>query len=157
MSKLRLSKQHYDYLSNLLQVRSFAHLKCVNCGHHFAHRERYYHVRFMPYRFALCENCKSIAKLLVDFDPKGSKEPEPRSWSWMRRLCELRDDGRCRLCGEIAHEVHHIIPRKDGGTHNLRNLVCVCERCHKETYKQGYAGIETIGKLILEGKQQILI
>ena len=156
-ANLSLSEQHYDYLQNrLLEERTFDHLKCVNCGHRFEHREKYYHVRFMPYRFALCEDCKSIANLLVDYEPKGSKEEEKRSWSWMRALCALRDENTCRLCGEIIHEVHHIIPRKDGGTHHLQNLICLCKACHKETFKQGYAGIETTRKLIAEGKQKVI-
>lgn len=154
---LALNKERYEYLHNLLEPRTFEHLKCVNCGHRFEHGEKYYHVRFMPTRFALCENCKSIAKLFVDFDPKGSREPEKRSWQWMKKLAYLRDDYKCRLCGKPMYEVHHIIPRKDGGTHNLKNLICLCERCHKETFKQGYGGIEVTEKLIVEGVQKRLM
>ena len=154
---LRLTKEQYDHLQNLLELRTFDHLKCVNCSHRFEHREKYYHVRFMPYRFVLCEDCKSIANLLVDFNFKGSREPEKRSWSWMRHLALLRDDYNCRLCDKPAHEVHHIIPKKDGGTHNLKNLISLCERCHKETFKQGYGGIEITSKLIAEGKQQTIV
>jgi len=150
---LKLSKEHYNYL---LEPRTFEHLKCVNCGHQYEQGEKYYRVRSMPTNFVLCEGCKSIANLFIDFDPKGSREPEKRSWSWMKRLCELRDDGQCRLCGKMAHEVHHIIPRKDGGTHNLKNLICLCGKCHLETFKQGYAGIEVTEKLIAEGTQKRL-
>jgi len=153
---LRLSKERYDTLWNLLEPRTFQHLHCVNCGHKFDDKEKYYHLRFFPTNYALCEKCKSIAKLFVDFDPKGSREPERRSWGWMRRLCFLRDDYRCRLCGKPAHEAHHIIPRKDGGTHNLRNLISLCEKCHKDTYRQGYGGIEVPAKWIAEGIQKVL-
>lgn len=154
---LRLTKQQYDYLQNLLEPRTFNHLKCVNCGYRFKHREKYFHIRFMPSHCVVCDNCKSIASLFVDFDLKGSREPEKRSWSWMRNLALLRDDVHCRLCGKPAIEVHHIIPKNHGGTHNLKNLISLCKRCHNETFKQGYGGIEITEKLILEGKQQRLV
>jgi 5-methylcytosine-specific restriction endonuclease McrA len=53
--------------------------------------------------------------------------------------------------------VHHIIPRKDGGAHNLKNLITLCEEHHKETFKNGYAGLEILDRQIQLGKQVRLL
>ena len=39
----------------------------------------------------------------------------------------------CALCGwnELPCEVHHIIPREEGGTDDLDNLIYVCPNCHR--------------------------
>jgi hypothetical protein len=47
-----------------------------------------------------------------------------------------RDGYRCRICPdtrEAPHcklHVHHKIPRAEGGTNSLRNLLTVCDLCH---------------------------
>lgn len=45
--------------------------------------------------------------------------------------------GLCPVCGESLFsdeelEIHHIIPRKEGGDHSLRNLVLLHKYCHKQ-------------------------
>ena len=60
---------------------------------------------------------------------------------------------RCRLCGAIATEKHHIIFKSQGGTNNKENLLNICNKCHyqihhglnsKEYQKKSY---EFIGEL----------
>jgi hypothetical protein len=44
-----------------------------------------------------------------------------------------RDHGRCRIPGcrsARGLEIHHIIHRADGGTHDPSNLVLLCSACH---------------------------
>jgi len=42
-----------------------------------------------------------------------------------------RDGHRCRLCGkENSNQVHHLIPRKRGGTEEICNPITLCGRCH---------------------------
>ncbi len=48
-----------------------------------------------------------------------------------RKLAYERDKGLCVLCSSPATEVHHIIFRSHGGTHELNNLVCLCRVCHE--------------------------
>lgn len=52
-------------------------------------------------------------------------------WSDIRRLVLKRDNRRCRICGKRnSTQVHHIVPRRKGGTEKLSNLATLCGRCH---------------------------
>jgi hypothetical protein len=79
-----------------------------------------------------------------------------------------RDIGLCRCCGFKGSEVHHITPLVFGGTDELKNMVCLCNYCHKhspnkkeeffEYMKRGGAKYEhiigrVINKLDMEGKK----
>jgi hypothetical protein len=110
----------------------------------------------------LCEDCKEFLINPPSFSPHGSKEGGTTSWVTARTLTLIRDDCHCRVCEghytrENPVEVHHIIPRKDGGTHNLKNLITLCEEHHKETFKNGYAGLEILDRQIQLGKQSRLL
>lgn len=58
----------------------------------------------------------------------------PTNWQSTREGILQRDRYSCLLCshdgGDTSLEVHHIIPRLKGGTHNPRNLATVCRTCH---------------------------
>ena len=91
-------------------------------------------------------------------------------WGYARTSCLEHYNYTCANCGHhiivpYGHhpswytkglEVHHIIPRKDGGTHNLTNLITLCEKHHKETYKNNYGGLNLTDLLIQQGKQKQL-
>ncbi len=50
------------------------------------------------------------------------------------RLVWRRDHGRCRVPGcrsARGLEIHHIVRRADGGSHEPTNLVLLCSACHK--------------------------
>lgn len=97
-----------------------------------------------------------IAKV-EDFDPKGEKSGKNIPWQTISRAVLLRDDYRCRVCGkgtftqvdsadiyDKVHfdlEVHHIVPRKDGGTDSFRNLISLCSACHHITFSNRYTGV----------------
>ena len=52
----------------------------------------------------------------------------------------------CEVCGDPVVkelEVHHILPRAEGGSNELRNLVVLCERCHDKHH----AGQLEVGEL----------
>jgi 5-methylcytosine-specific restriction endonuclease McrA len=109
----------------------------------------------------LCEDDKDNLINPPDFDPQGSKEKGTTSWKTAKILTLIRDDCHCRVCGDSYHrehpvEVHHIIPRKDGGTHNLKNLVTLCEKHHKETFQNNYAGLKLTDRFIQIGVQRRL-
>jgi len=43
----------------------------------------------------------------------------------------LRDNHKCRICGEIENlQVHHIIKKSEGGSNELVNLITLCSHCH---------------------------
>lgn len=43
-----------------------------------------------------------------------------------------RDKRICQTCGKraVSPQVHHITPRRQGGTDELSNLITLCGRCH---------------------------
>jgi DNA mismatch repair protein MutS len=52
----------------------------------------------------------------------------------------------CEVCGDPVVkelEVHHILPRAEGGSNELRNLVVLCEKCHDKHH----AGQLEVGEL----------
>ncbi|NDJ15275.1 MAG: hypothetical protein EBY17_29525 [Acidobacteriia bacterium] len=52
----------------------------------------------------------------------------------------------CEVCGDPVVkelEVHHILPRAEGGSNDLRNLVVLCENCHDKHH----AGQLEVGEL----------
>ena len=60
------------------------------------------------------------------------------AWRTVREKVVERDARRCRRCGkDLAAvpawltEVHHIVPRCEGGSDHPSNLVTLCVMCHK--------------------------
>lgn len=50
-----------------------------------------------------------------------------------RRVVLLRDNYRCRRCGDedlVGLTLHHVVYRSHGGGHKSDNLVTVCWPCH---------------------------
>lgn len=41
---------------------------------------------------------------------------------------------KCRLCGEPAYCMHHILPLCKGGDNSPSNLIPVCRNCHKKIH-----------------------
>lgn len=64
----------------------------------------------------------------------GTNHRELGLQTWKdQRLRVLKRDGYiCAYCGLDANQVDHIIPRKDGGTHDLDNLVACCKSCNSK-------------------------
>jgi 5-methylcytosine-specific restriction endonuclease McrA len=61
------------------------------------------------------------------------------------RTAVLKRDGyRCVNCGQTGTElhVHHIIPRSEGGTNDLSNLVTLCGKCHSIQDAKGHKLIQ---------------
>jgi hypothetical protein len=59
------------------------------------------------------------------------------------RLVWRRDGGRCRVDGcrsSRGLELHHLIHRADGGSHDASNLILACSACHQSHH----AGVLTI-------------
>lgn len=49
----------------------------------------------------------------------------------VRSFVRLRDDGRCRYCGEVGSEIDHVIARCNGGEESaFDNLVWSCKICN---------------------------
>ena len=55
-----------------------------------------------------------------------------KNWKVRREEVINRDNKKCQACGKLTYrpQVHHITPRRQGGTNKLSNLVTLCGRCH---------------------------
>lgn len=68
-------------------------------------------------------------------EPKAIYEKKFR----IMRFEALRRDGyRCVECGAPAHDkildVHHVIPRSEGGSNEMDNLRTLCNECHRKAH-----------------------
>lgn len=65
-----------------------------------------------------------------------------------------RDKGKCRVCGDVAHEMHELRFRSLGGKVSLENSVAVCNfrgrNCHRllQTLCIDVEGTDANGRLI---------
>ena len=98
-----------------------------------------------------CKKILPISKIVLEvsqFDTALMKNPaliseKVKHWGYQqgfdygyasRREAILhRDNYTCQCCGKkhVRLEVHHIIFRSMGGTDDERNLITLCEKCHK--------------------------
>ena len=110
-----------------------------------------------------CKKILPISSLILEvsqFDTALMKNPNLineriRHWGYQkgfnygyssRRSAILhRDNYTCQCCGKknCRLEVHHIIFRSNGGTDDERNLITLCEDCHKKIHK---------GEIVLDRK-----
>jgi group II intron reverse transcriptase/maturase len=106
-------------------------------------------IRLTPYRWTKRPN----PYLTVDriLEPERTETPflEPRfvnlppsalTWTKQRARAMRRDKGTCQHCGIDCKtmDVHHIIPREQGGTDDLDNLITLCRECHSKTSSYGF-------------------
>jgi len=51
--------------------------------------------------------------------------------AWIRAQAIKKYGNSCELCGyTLAVDTHHIIPKHDGGAHEINNLMVICPNCH---------------------------
>lgn len=62
---------------------------------------------------------------------RASGYTQPQGWTATRARILRRDARTCYVCGNEAHEVDHIIPVSQGGTHEDHNLAAICVPCHR--------------------------
>jgi len=75
--------------------------------------------------------------------PTRARQEVPPS---VRRLVMRRDHGRCVVPGCRQHvfvDIHHLVPRSDGGEHDPDTLVVLCSAHHRALHR---------GQLIVEGR-----
>ena len=71
-----------------------------------------------------------IEGILMARGISGKRELQTRQWKQQRKRVLERDQYTCAYCGQEATQVDHIIPRVDGGTHDMDNLLASCARCN---------------------------
>jgi len=63
--------------------------------------------------------------------PKSPQQLKREEYEAIRNQVLLRDGFRCQECGfKYKLEVHHIIPRSQGGSNDPSNLITLCKKCH---------------------------
>jgi len=81
---------------------------------------------------------------------EGTTEPidmdHDKIWIFLQWRIRKRDDHTCQVCG-VADDperlmmnlhIHHIIPRNQGGSDHPKNLITLCEPCHRTAHKGRY-------------------
>ena len=63
----------------------------------------------------------------------ASERGYDRQWSAIRDGF-LAEHPRCAQCGSRAEIVHHIVPKKRGGSDDANNLVALCRSCHAKEH-----------------------
>jgi 5-methylcytosine-specific restriction endonuclease McrA len=84
---------------------------------------------------AACCDAQHIGPTHVGHDSAPASQSIPPR---IRRLVWRRDHGRCQAPGCRASrylEVHHIVARSDGGTHDPSNLVLMCSAHHTRIHE----------------------
>ncbi len=97
------------------------------------------------------EGVALLERLLVsntEWSPKGSRvdpymgaDDWIRVWMWYRiRHYVLERDGNvCQICGQDAEghaQIHHIVWRCHNGSDHPKNLMVVCEECHRQVHSK---------------------
>ncbi len=63
---------------------------------------------------------------------RSHRELGTQRWKDQRLRVLKRDGYICAYCGQEADQVDHVISRKDGGGHELENLVACCASCNSK-------------------------
>ena len=66
---------------------------------------------------------------------KGEEDFNTEEWKQFRQECLKRDQYTCQRCEKKNSQgrgltVHHIMPRIEGGSNDLGNLMTLCNSCH---------------------------
>lgn len=110
---------------------------------------------------------------VLDFSPEGDSEGKSLRWPMVSKAVLIRDSYSCRVCGRsdftnfstadqyskvhLAVQVHHIVPKKNGGKDTFRNLITLCEECHRKTFSNDYSGLPVSGQTSIYGFERKII
>lgn len=82
----------------------------------------------------MLKSCGVRPKELLMGPPSPSLAVEQPPWRSVREAVLARDKLNCRSCGlrfpAAELDVHHLVPRKQGGLDDLSNLIALCDQCH---------------------------
>lgn len=110
LKKYYLTKQKYKYI-------------CEKCN-----KEFYRFYKFKENRKIRCDECKRKVKHSNN-NFNNIKELSKRTISKIFKRLKIK----CSICGwnKATCDIHHILPRKSGGTDDNSNLVILCPNCHR--------------------------
>ena len=120
------SNETKEKISKMLKGKYTKTYKCVTCGKKYIGHNRY----------KKCSDCKrkviyTRKNLTVDDLMKLSSRT-------VQKIIQRAGVG-CSLCGwnEASCDIHHIIHKKDGGSHDIDNLIIICPNCHRSIHING--------------------
>ncbi len=91
----------------------------------------------------------------LDGEPaRATQDIAPR----VRRFVVRRDRGTCRVpgCRSAANlELHHIVPRSRGGSHQASNLIQLCDGCHTAHHRDLIDIAGTSDKLVVTRRHEL--
>ncbi len=108
--------------------------RCENCGKASVQTSR----GLLPMSSAEAAAAECDARVLEPGERNRATIPPA-----LRREVLARDRHRCRVrgCGHTRFlEVHHLVPRSEGGGNEPENLVTLCASCHRLLHERGLAG-----------------
>lgn len=81
----------------------------------------------------------------TEWSPRGSRvdpymgvDEWIKAWMWtrIRNYVIERDNRICQVCGEETEDlqVHHIVWKCHNGSDHPKNLMVVCEHCHRQIH-----------------------
>ncbi|MCU0862087.1 MAG: HNH endonuclease, partial [Methanomassiliicoccales archaeon] len=129
----------HDVHLQICRLRASVAERCPTCGG----RHRY---------VADCLRCETRRAVEEAFRARPGRPPNDTAiagrhlpapmragmWRSVRTRVVARDGHRCRSCGKDLSrvpawltEVHHIVPRREGGGDHPSNLLTLCVMCHK--------------------------
>jgi hypothetical protein len=88
---------------------------------------------------AAVERAECDAQRIGSIDGDGPARASQDITPAVARFVWRRDHGRCRVPGcrsSRCLELHHIQRRIDGGTHDARNLILLCDSCHRAHHER---------------------
>ena len=84
----------------------------------------------------------------------GRYEDYPDDWDERRKRVYKRDNYQCQNCGarggpygDTELHAHHIQPKNKGGSHRLRNLEALCQRCHDAAHDHDIPKMSELSRL----------
>jgi group II intron reverse transcriptase/maturase len=99
---------------------------------------RIYYARTRPHPYLSVDPVPPVLDMPFPAQWEGRTTPGKADWAETRLGVLARDDYRCTHCGGRDNlHVHHVRPRRKGGTNQMDNLQTLCETCHMSTTPWG--------------------
>lgn len=118
-------------------------VQCIRCG---CNIEISIH---SPRKSWICDKCKQ------------NHNPHSKDVTKIKSILEFskrtavkilkRMGAKCSICGwdESTCDIHHIIPKKNGGTDDMDNLIYICPNCHRICHTTNKYPIEYLKSLTI--------
>jgi len=101
-----------------------------------------------------CCDAERIGSLDAADPERATRDVTPAK----RRLVRRRDKGRCRVPGcrsTRCLEIHHVVARALGGSHDLENMILICDGCHAALHRGLLAISGTSSELTVTRRHEV--